>query len=100
MARYDERPRYPWLVPNVNDVTYASDWNFTRYTQAVGNALTDIQQSARISPVDNFLLVYAWNEWEEGGHIEPNVRDGCRYLDILQQQLSLPGPGCVASPAS
>jgi hypothetical protein len=100
MSRYDERPRYPWLLPDVNNVRYASDWNFSLYTESVDNALTDIRQSPRISPVDNFVLVYAWNEWEEGGHIEPNVRDGCEYLDILQQHLSLPGSGCVPGPSS
>jgi hypothetical protein len=84
----------------VNNVRYASDWNFSLYTESVDNALTDIRQSPRISPVDNFVLVYAWNEWEEGGHIEPNVRDGCEYLDILQQHLSLPGSGCVPGPSS
>jgi Glycosyltransferase WbsX len=58
------------------------------------------RRSTRISPVDNFLLVYAWNEWDEGGTIEPDAEYGCKYLDILQQQLSLPGSGCVADPSS
>jgi hypothetical protein len=97
MARYDERPRYPTLIPDLNSIRYASDWNFDLYNQAVSNAYADIQQSTRTSAVDNFLLVYAWNEWHEGGHIEPNVRDGCRYLDILQQDLGLPGSGCIAT---
>jgi hypothetical protein len=97
MARYDERPRYPTLIPDLDSIRYASDWNFDLYNEAVSNAYADIQQSTRTSAVDNFLLVYAWNEWHEGGHIEPNVRDGCRYLDILQQDLGLPGAGCSAS---
>lgn len=97
MARYDERPRYPTLIPDLNSIRYASDWNFDLYNKAVSNAYADVQQSTRTSAVDNFLLVYAWNEWHEGGHIEPNVRDGCRYLDILHQDLGLPGSGCVAT---
>ena len=67
------------------------DWSFSLFTDAA-----DIQQLTRISPVDNFVLVYAWNEWDEGGTIEPDVE----YLDILQQQLILPGSGCVANSSS
>jgi hypothetical protein len=100
MSRFDERPRYPWAIPNASDILWEPDWSFSLYTQAVDNTLADIQQSTRISPVDNFVLVYAWNEWDEGGTIEPDVEYGCKFLNILQQQLSLPGPGCVADPSS
>lgn len=96
---YDERPRYPWAIPQLSDVLWAPDWSFGRYTQAVDNTRADIQQSTRISPVDNFVLVYAWNEWDEGGTIEPDVEYGCEYLSILQQQLGLQGPGCVPDPS-
>ena len=35
-----------------------------------------------------------------GGVIEPNLRDGCAYLDILRAELKLTaGSGCVAQPA-
>ena len=100
MSKFDERPRFPWAISDPADVLWEPDWSFSLYTDAVTNALDDIQQSARISPVDNFVLVYAWNEWDEGGTIEPDARYGCQYLDILQQVLSLQGPGCVADPSS
>lgn len=99
MSRFDERPRYPWAIPQLKDVLWAPDWSFSLYTKAVDNARADIQQSTRISPVDNFLLVYAWNEWDEGGIIEPDHKWGCKFLNILQTQLSLRGPGCVPDPS-
>lgn len=99
MSDFDERPRYPILVPKAADVTFFPDQTFDLFARAAGNAATDIAQSTRTSVVDNFVLVYAWNEWHEGGHVEPNARDGCRYLDILRQELALTsGPGCVANP--
>ena len=59
----------------------------------------DIAESDRPQIVDNMVLVYAWNEWHEGGIIEPNARDGCLYLDIIRDRLSLHGgTGCVANP--
>jgi hypothetical protein len=100
MSRFDERPRYPWAIPQLSNVLWEPDWSFNLYTQAVDNTLADIQQSTRISPVDNFVLVYAWNEWDEGGIIEPDHKWGCRFLDILQKQLSLSGQGCIPDPSS
>ena len=99
MSDFDERPRYPLTVKNVADIKYLPDQTFDLFAQATRNAYTDIAESTRTSAVDNFVLVYAWNEWHEGGVIEPNARDGCRYLDILRSELKLTsGGGCVARP--
>jgi hypothetical protein len=99
MADFDERPRYPILVPNAADINYFPDHTLDRYRQAVRNLAADLAESTRTSVVDNFVLVYAWNEWHEGGYIEPNGRDGCAYLIILREELGLrSGAGCVANP--
>jgi hypothetical protein len=42
------------------------------------------------SQIDNYMTMYAWNEWHEGGIIEPNVRDGDYYLRTLQSTFGLP----------
>ncbi|MGZ3144440.1 glycoside hydrolase family 99-like domain-containing protein [Lentzea chajnantorensis] len=69
------------------------------FRRVLGAVRDDIDASARSSAVDNFVLLYAWNEWHEGGVIEPNERDGCRYLDIVRSELRLRnGTGCVAVP--
>jgi hypothetical protein len=50
--------------------------------------------------VDDDLTIYAWNEWAEGGHIEPNVRDHAYYLEKLQQVFGLiPREASVPPPA-
>lgn len=99
MSDFDERTRYPISVPDLPNVTYFPDHTFDLFTQAARNVYTDIAQSTRTSAVDNLVLVYAWNEWNEGGYIEPNARDGCRYLDILRRELRLlSGNGCVPNP--
>jgi hypothetical protein len=38
---------------------------------------------------DRMLTIYAWNEWGEGGIIEPSARAGYRYLDIVQNAFGL-----------
>ncbi|NED99781.1 glycoside hydrolase family 99-like domain-containing protein [Phytoactinopolyspora halotolerans] len=101
MSDFDERPRYPIETPNVDDIRWMPDHTMDGFRQAVHNVRADMQASTRPPEVDNLLYVYAWNEWHEGGAIEPNERDGCAYLDILREELRMSqGSGCVAVPPS
>ncbi|MEU4197817.1 glycoside hydrolase family 99-like domain-containing protein [Kribbella sp. NPDC026611] len=100
LSDFDERPRYPLEQTDVSKIRWMPDQSFDGYRQAVRNVVADMDTSTRPSTVDNYVYLYAWNEWHEGGILEPNQRDGCRYLDILQAELSLQGPGCVANPQS
>jgi hypothetical protein len=99
MSDFDERPRYPVFKPDADDVLYFPDHTFERFAQAARNVAEDMDASTRVqSVVDNLVLVYAWNEWHEGGYIEPNTRDGCRYLDVLRRELALVRSAPVDAP--
>lgn len=37
---------------------------------------------------ERFLFIRAWNEWAEGNHLEPDVRWGHGYLNVLHEELS------------
>ncbi len=104
---FDERPRIgigigdPGSSPAALQQAFRwyADADLPKFKQLLANVRADIDQSTRPSTMDNFVLLYAWNEWHEGGYIEPNMRDGCAYLDAVRQQLSLTGgSGCVAQP--
>jgi hypothetical protein len=83
-----------------NAFSWYDDQSIGRFGTLLASLQADIDASTRPPTVDNFVLVYAWNEWHEGGHIEPNVRDGCAYLDTLHTQLRLTGgSGCVPDPS-
>jgi Glycosyltransferase WbsX/Repeat of unknown function (DUF5648) len=99
LSDFDERPRYPIENTDASAIRWFSDHTIDGYREAVRNVRTDILKSRRPPEIDNFVFVYAWNEWHEGGVIEPNVRDGCAYLNVLRIELRLTGgSGCVASP--
>jgi glycosyl transferase family WbsX/uncharacterized protein DUF5648 len=75
--------------------SWYDDHSIGRFADLLSNIQADIDASTRPPTVDNFVLVYAWNEWHEGGHIEPNVRDGCGYLNAINDRLAVPtGADC------
>ena len=36
---------------------------------------------------NDYLFLYAWNEWGEGGYLEPDVKNGTAYLEATKQAM-------------
>ncbi|MBP2471597.1 hypothetical protein JOF53_000469 [Crossiella equi] len=105
---FDERPRIAIAIPDPGpdpdklrqSFRWYPDADLPAFERLLTTIRTDITESTRPSTVDNFISLYAWNEWHEGGFIEPNRRDGCAYLDAVRRQLNLTtGQGCTANPS-
>ncbi|MFC4121430.1 glycoside hydrolase family 99-like domain-containing protein [Nonomuraea zeae] len=86
---FDERPRFPHLIPDRSKIRYYADQTPELFAAALSRVRSDITESRRISAVDNFVSIYAWNEFHEGGVIEPNAKDGCMYLGLVREHLAL-----------
>lgn len=100
-AGFDERPRYPHLIPDRAAIRYYADQTPGLFAQGLDRVRSDIAGSGRISPVDNFVSIYAWNEWHEGGIIEPNAKEGCLYLGLVHDRLNLQeGASCGSTATS
>lgn len=96
MSGFDERTRYPVQKPDIDEIRYFRDYDTSQFETAVSNLRADMVESERPPNVDNLAVIFAWNEWDEGAAIEPNVRDECYFLDVIRAGLALRnGEGCA-----
>lgn len=90
MSGFDERPRTGIYFPagQPSQARYFKDDTKAEFPEAMESTRRDMEgEPATVT--DDDLTVYAWNEWAEGGHIEPNVRDHAYYLEALQRIFGL-----------
>jgi hypothetical protein len=40
-----------------------------------------------------FIFVKSWNEWGEGNHLEPDLKYGRSYLEVLKEEITSDGDG-------
>lgn len=82
---------FPCLIPN---------WDNTPRSGANGLVLHNSTPEAFRSQVrrafdrigdapgeHRIVFVKSWNEWAEGNHLEPDLRFGLRYLEVLREEL-------------
>jgi len=92
MQNFDERPRQDVQIAERSAVRY-----FTGKTDAAFRAnleaakrFSDESFAKDGSPASRIVYLYAWNEWHEGGILEPNVTTGARDLNIVTDVFQLP----------
>ena len=39
------------------------------------------------SPEHQIIFIKSWNEWGEGNHLEPDLKYGCRYLEVIREAI-------------
>jgi hypothetical protein len=85
---FDSRPRVG-IMRSPDQVSYLKTFDISSFRRGLRNIKSWMDQH-RDSELSQFLTVYAWNEWHEGGVIEPNARDQALYLNALSDTFQLP----------
>lgn len=97
LENFDERPRQDIVIPDRSAMLYfvgKTDTLF-RHNLEVAKQFADTSYLAHSNPASLIVYLYAWNEWHEGGIIEPTAHSGARTLNTVTDVFQLPR---VASP--
>ena len=106
----------PKLRPGITDYpTLLPNWDNTPRSGRNGRVLhdstpelfrrhvRDVVAFVRDMPRErNLVFIKSWNEWAEGNHLEPDLKFGLEYLQVLRDECTKEpkaGPGPSAEPA-
>lgn len=79
-----QRPgEYPGRDPNASWCSPGSDQEWSDQIRAARSAAAADPRNNRVKSV----VIYAWNEFAEGGWIAPTVGEGVRRLDVIRRVL-------------
>jgi Glycosyltransferase WbsX len=88
------RPVLPAVYPNWDNTPrsgrrglVAQGASPSRFQVHLADAVTRV---ADLPEQERLVFVKSWNEWAEGNHLEPDLRDGHGYLDVVRR--------CVGGP--
>jgi hypothetical protein len=87
MQNLDERPRVG-VMKNSGPFIHLSQHSLANFTLGLQDVKT--WMDAQNDELSHILTIYAWNEWHEGGIVEPNIRDGAIYLNAISDAFELP----------
>lgn len=81
------RPVYPCVYPNWDNTPRSGRRGIVAHGSTPARFQLHVEDAARrlqAFPADRQLLfIKSWNEWAEGNHLEPDLRDGHAYLEAL-----------------
>jgi hypothetical protein len=80
IPNWDTTPRY-----NKKGIVFhnSSPQAFRRHLRLV------MQQTRALPAEQRIVFAKSWNEWAEGNYLEPDLRFGVEYLEVLKEELGL-----------
>ena len=67
-----------------------TDYTPTTFKKVLSNLLDKKYNTIQYntSEADNLIFLKSWNEWGEGNFIEPELRYGKDFLNVLREELN------------
>lgn len=85
---FDERPRLG-VIKSADAITYLKQNSLQSFRRGLQTIKAWMDQRPN-DELAQMLTIYAWNEWHEGGVIEPNTRDKAAHLNSIAEIFGLP----------
>jgi hypothetical protein len=92
LENFDERPRQDILIPDRAAIHYLIGKTPTLFRRNL-LAAKSFSDSAYLDgkhPATRIIYLYAWNEWHEGGILEPNINSNALDLNVVTDVFQLP----------
>ncbi len=84
---------YPNLIHSWDNTPRAGNLGFLFFNEnpkyfgeLIGSVIEILRTRER---ADSFLFFKSWNEWAEGNHLEPDLQNGHKWLDVLRQKINV-----------
>ncbi len=83
---------FPCVIPNWDNTPRSGMNGLVLYNSTpalFGNYLKNaIERVSPLPPEHRIVFMKSWNEWAEGNHLEPDLKFGKAYLEMLREILS------------
>jgi hypothetical protein len=89
--RYDS-DHIPCILPNWDNTPRSGydGWVAKNATPETFDIhLRNIFSSQRSGDFENYYFLKSWNEWAEGNYIEPDLRNGMKYIETLRNNIDI-----------
>jgi lipopolysaccharide biosynthesis protein len=85
------RSVYPCVVPNWDNTPRSGANGLVLHESSPELFRTQLRKALALArarpPGSRLVFVKAWNEWAEGNHLEPDLRYGHGYLQVIKEEL-------------
>lgn len=93
---------YPTVIPNWDNTPRSGARGIVLHGSTPELFRAHVRQAldARrdVPPERNLVFIKSWNEWAEGNHLEPDLRFGRQYLEVLRDECAARGTGTPTAP--
>jgi lipopolysaccharide biosynthesis protein len=83
---------YPCLIPNWDNTPRSGKDGLVLHDSTPElfriHARAGLERVRGKQPGHNIVFIKSWNEWAEGNHLEPDLRFGHKYLEVLRAEFS------------
>lgn len=89
-----EMPEYPCVIPNWDNTPRSGKEGLVLHGSTPELFRAYLRRVVRnmdaFPPERRIIFIKSWNEWAEGNHLEPDIKFGRAYLQVVKQEIGQP----------